>query len=367
MITEYELRVKQVRFESVRQANQSYYRKLEKLRQKFVSEFPPSRIPHLLLEDYVEGKINKNGEINRDSFCYWVEWKTVELGRIQGPQGAIKFGVFCDKKTQHYKFTKKFKDENAAIIFLRDQISRLLEAGSTNNLEVIRKIEISPMFKGKILSLYYPEKYLNIFSEDHIDHFLREIGLAVPDADIDVLAKRELLHTFKSDDEIMSSWTTQEFMRFLYDAWRPNPKQSKVPEALRKYLDVEEKEPTNGDAGSVNSAIDDIPTAPIGSTLPSKIQSVGSRYQRDEKVRRFVIEQAKGACEYCRELGFLLPDGSHYLEAHHIIALAKQGPDTVDNVIALCPSDHREAHYGAKSVAMESEMIEIIKNRNNLH
>jgi 5-methylcytosine-specific restriction protein A len=61
-------------------------------------------------------------------------------------------------------------------------------------------------------------------------------------------------------------------------------------------------------------------------------------------------------------LGFLLPDGSHYLEAHHIIALAKQGPDTVDNVIALCPSDHREAHYGAKSVAMESEMIEIIEN-----
>jgi 5-methylcytosine-specific restriction protein A len=62
-------------------------------------------------------------------------------------------------------------------------------------------------------------------------------------------------------------------------------------------------------------------------------------------------------------LGFLLPDGSHYLEAHHIITLAKQGPDTVDNVIALCPSDHREAHYGKKAIVMENEMIEIIKNR----
>jgi hypothetical protein len=112
-----------------------------------------------------------------------------------------------------------------------------------------------------------------------------------------------------------------------------------------------------------NSTIEDILSAPIGSIVPSRTPTVGSRYQRDENVRRFVIEQAKGACEYCHELGFLLPDGSHYLEAHHIIALAKQGPDTVDNVIALCPSDHREAHYGVKAVELEAKMIEIIKKR----
>ncbi|HEX3857232.1 MAG TPA: HNH endonuclease [Verrucomicrobiae bacterium] len=116
-----------------------------------------------------------------------------------------------------------------------------------------------------------------------------------------------------------------------------------------------------------NSAIDDIPVAPIGSEVPGKAPTVGSRYQRDDKVRQFIIEQAKGVCEYCGELGFLLPDGNHYLEAHHIIALAKQGPDTIDNVIALCPSDHREAHYGERKVKLENEMIEIIKRRKNLH
>ena len=123
----------------------------------------------------------------------------------------------------------------------------------------------------------------------------------------------------------------------------------------------------DAEIGSQNSAIDDIPSAPIGSIMPSRTPTVGFRYQRNEEVRRFVIEQAKGACEYCRELGFLLSDSRHYLEAHHIIALAKQGPDTVDNVIALCPSDHREAHYGKKAIVMENEMIEIIKKRKNLH
>jgi HNH endonuclease len=364
MITESELRVKQVRFEPVRQANQSRYRELEKTRREFVSKFPHSRIPLLSLDDYVEGKGSK------DSFCYWVEWKTSELGRIQGAN-ASKFGVFFDKKTQHYKFTAKFKSESAAIIFLREQIIQLLEAGHRNNLEIIRQIELSPMFKGKILFLYYPEKYLNIFSEDYIDHFLKEIGLPMPDNDIDVLEKRELLQSFKSNDEIMSKWTMYEFMSFLYDAWRSPPKPSKIPEALRKYLDVEnfpisESQVLIKDQVALqNSAIDDIPSAPIGSHTPSKTLTTGSRYQRDEKVRRFVIDQAKGVCENCGELGFLVTDGSHYLEAHHIIALAKQGPDTVDNVIALCPSDHREAHYGSKADKLEAEMKEIIKKRNS--
>jgi hypothetical protein len=113
-----------------------------------------------------------------------------------------------------------------------------------------------------------------------------------------------------------------------------------------------------------NSTIDDIPSAPIGSEVPGKTPTAGSRYQRDECVRQFVIEQAKGTCEYCRKLGFLLPGGSRYLEAHHIIALAKQGPDKVDNVVALCPSDHREAHYGANRDRLETEMKKIIKKRN---
>jgi 5-methylcytosine-specific restriction protein A len=115
--------------------------------------------------------------------------------------------------------------------------------------------------------------------------------------------------------------------------------------------------------GLQNSTVDDIPVGPIGCKVPGRTSIVSYRYERDEKIRRLVIKQARGVCEYCGELGFLLPDGSHYLEAHHIIALANQGPDTVDNVIALCPSDHREAHYGAKAVEMENKMIEIIKRR----
>ncbi len=236
MIAENELRVLQAKFETERQSNQTHYRALEKLRREFVTQFKPSRIPLLSLDDYVEGKDSK------DSFCYWVEWKTSELGRIQGSPSA-RFGVFYDKKAKCFKFTKRFENEDAAIVFLRGQIARLLEAGRTNDREAIRQIEISPMFKGKILFLYYPEKFLNVFSEEHVDHYLREAVLALPADNLDVLAKRELLLAFKTGDAVMSNWTAYEFMHFLYFTWPPLPKLSKVPELLRKYVEAQDFPP----------------------------------------------------------------------------------------------------------------------------
>ena len=79
------------------------------------------------------------------------------------------------------------------------------------------------MFKGKILFLYYPEKYLNIFSERYIDDFLKQIPAAVPNNNSDVFEKGELLLTLKSSDKNMSKWTMYEFTDFLYDTWG-NPK-----------------------------------------------------------------------------------------------------------------------------------------------
>ena len=34
------------------------------------------------------------------------------------------------------------------------------------------------------------------------------------------------------------------------------------------------------------------------------------------------------------------PNGKPYLEVHHIIQLAKGGPDTIKNAVALCPNCH---------------------------
>jgi hypothetical protein len=40
-----------------------------------------------------------------------------------------------------------------------------------------------------------------------------------------------------------------------------------------------------------------------------------------------------------------------------VIALANDGEDRVTNVIALCPNDHREAHFGERRDEIEAQMV----------
>lgn len=84
------------------------------------------------------------------------------------------------------------------------------------------------MFKGKILSLYYPDKYLNIFSKEHLIHYLKVFNL-----DTEQLIKkdpvylREALLHFKNEDKDMRSWSNDIFSNFLYTYFAPNDNNSK--------------------------------------------------------------------------------------------------------------------------------------------
>jgi hypothetical protein len=95
----------------------------------------------------------------------------------------------------------------------------------------------------------------------------------------------------------------------------------------------------------------------LGIDSPTRELSQSWSYPRDPKVRDAVLARARGSCEFCGAQGFLKPDGTRYLETHHIIALAAEGADRVTNVIGLCPNDHREAHFGERRALLEEQMI----------
>lgn len=102
----------------------------------------------------------------------------------------------------------------------------------------------------------------------------------------------------------------------------------------------------------------------LGTEDPARILYSGYTYLRDPKVRSAVLARAAGHCEYCGELGFLKPDGYRYLETHHVIALAKDGADKLTNVIALCPNDHRKAHFSQERESIERQMVIKLKALN---
>ena len=112
-----------------------------------------------------------------------------------------------------------------------------------------------------------------------------------------------------------------------------------------------------------SNGLNDLLSPPEGAEEPDRALTVGFTVKRDDKVRSHVIQRANGRCEFCGEEGFQMPDGRRYLEAHHIIFLANAGSDTVENVIALCPSHHREAHYGINGESLEEQFLEIVKRK----
>lgn len=61
-----------------------------------------------------------------------------------------------------------------------------------------------------------------------------------------------------------------------------------------------------------------------------------------------VLERAAGRCEACKCVAPFLKasTGEPYLEVHHVVRLADDGDDTVENSVALCPNCHRKEHFG---------------------
>lgn len=55
--------------------------------------------------------------------------------------------------------------------------------------------------------------------------------------------------------------------------------------------------------------------------------------------------------------------GGYYLEVHHVIPLSCDGLDDEWNALAICPDDHRRAHFGADRKELRDKMIQLLGAR----
>lgn len=86
-------------------------------------------------------------------------------------------------------------------------------------------------------------------------------------------------------------------------------------------------------------------------------QSIRLIYQRSERVRQYVLMRANGICESCRKPApFTRKDGSPYLEPHHINRLSDGGLDHPKFIGAICPTCHREIHYGLQGPEINEQL-----------
>lgn len=87
---------------------------------------------------------------------------------------------------------------------------------------------------------------------------------------------------------------------------------------------------------------------PEGNKRVEKRSASVTQHNRSAAVAAWVLNNANGVCECCDlPAPFIKPDGTAYLEVHHLKRLADSGSDTPANAAALCPNCHREFHHGA--------------------
>lgn len=216
-----ELQEAKATFQYARYLNED--KEVERLRKQFIKRFTRTTIESMRLDDFVQGKGNHN------TFCYGVEWELDRLGRIVGST-CIKFGIYWSEEDNDYRFAKKFgKSPKEAFKNIKAAILDLLDAGNNIDEKAIVKNPLSPMFKGKILSIYYPDRYLNIFSDEHLDYYLKALDLDAKGLK-DAYEKRKALVEFKNKDKDLKKWSLRMFSAFLVFQYPKEPKSKKDKE-----------------------------------------------------------------------------------------------------------------------------------------
>ena len=210
-------------------------------RGEFLRAFPISRLKsskRLTLDDYVIGK-------GTASFCARVEAKTKAWANIQGAT-AYKFGIYYGRTKsdpkQKYRFTKKFgTTKTEAFNTVKESLHALLAAGKAKKFQEIDNNPLSQMFKAKILSLYYPETYLNVCSSEHLELISTELGLP---RDLPSSEYQNLLIGIKLKNAVTQDWSNPKFMSFLYAKF--------IRQNLEPTLKTKLRKPTKGSKQKVN-------------------------------------------------------------------------------------------------------------------
>jgi len=150
--------------------------KRENDRLTFVSKFPLIAIKDLGIDEYVLGT-------DENSFCYWLEFKKILFGI--GGGNASKFGIYKAEDGKYYTSYGKNKREltRQELIDSFNQIKagivRALECTKNDQIDKIKTINLPlwNMVLQKILSIYYPDKFITIGAPDVLIECARDIKL----------------------------------------------------------------------------------------------------------------------------------------------------------------------------------------------
>lgn len=336
---------------------------------QFVSDYTIMKLIDLPKEDYVYGSGRK------DTFCYRVTHELHWWGSIRNGT-PTKYGFYYDPYDYKYLTVAKFGSTDtdtateAAYNDVKDAICQLIADGGNEDYTAIESNQISKIFKGKLLCIYFPEKYMNIYSENHMKYYMDILGITYNDSDGYMTWLKQIID-WKNDNPITNSWSNHEFSKFLYHGIGYPPDSEKNKKEVKIYEKKIDDE--------LLELIDEVPAEelpkdkaytpePEDRKDPVAIGECYS-YPRDKKTALKALNRANYECEINKDHPSFIrkSNETNYTEPHHLILMANQDDfehnlDVQANIVSLCSNCHNHLHYGKNTENILEKLYEVRKD-----
>ena len=242
----------------------------------------------------------------------------------------------------------------------------LIEDGAKDNdANAIRRLKnnkFCPSVKGKILYVYYPDKYLPIYSKKDLIQFIKALSINTKGIDfkkLDEFDLRNILIDWKNKSEQFRDKSMMDYMIFLYNNYKYNVIENELDDKLQNDINNEE---------IVDVNLSELNIEPIKKIETNKIDCY-EFYPRSRKIAMCALARANYKCEYCNEHYCFTrkTNGKPYTEVHHLIPLAYHNDflyslDNIANIVSLCSNCHNEIHYGKDADKIIKKLYDDRKN-----
>ncbi len=295
---------------------------LDKVFLDFQKQWTIKKIEDMTLQEY--SSIN-----DRNTFTYWLEYRLKNLGTIGGIP-SFKFGIFERNPlkseeihtkrgltyTSKYAWSTKYGDSpSQAFETIKSNIIKVIEATQLGNLETIDKIDLYPTYKWKIAFHYQNIKkpsILAVFKKEVLEEYIQQQFPTISSYQR-IIFKNEKIKNFKQCLE-----TTEK----IWNKYRNNFSNKERRDILRKQqIEILQKEENERKEIRI-----------LSRKRNSKI--VAQRKELD----KYTCQNPK--CAFCYQ--------QKITEVHHLIPLYTADDvkiTSINDLITLCPTCHRLAHY----------------------
>lgn len=206
----------------------NFFSKYKNGKEEFIERFPLDYLRNLPIEEYVVVK-SKYEDTYKDTFVYWLERRKNTGGAIGGGNSS-KFHIYMDNTGDYcvgYGSRKRYihGDElKSEYNKLNKTIIEAIELAMEDKVSQIKNINCSlwNMVLLKILSLYVPDKFMDIFSSNVLLPLAKTLNL-----ELDIVPENIIEINYEATKKLLSmsefkEWNISMLSEFIYSLFNKN-------------------------------------------------------------------------------------------------------------------------------------------------